>query len=93
MEEQHNLIIFENDDEFFDWCVNPNLVFKKSESGVTYFTWEFTSEYLNALNEGRIFTIKDSDCICKRQAISFHTVTKEVENLKEYTPLLIKMNK
>lgn len=88
----NNIIVFEDDQEFFDFCVDKEL---KIEDGTnnSYITWNFTKSYNDAIKEGKTFMIKDPDSkIAKRKALSFHTITKYVENVVEYSEIFLKLD-
>lgn len=83
-------MFFSSDDEFYNFCVVPVLVTRESTNPNTgetirYFDFDFTYEYLNALKNGVQFIIKDEDSqIFKHGAVSYRTITKPVQNLKQY---------
>ena len=79
-----NIIYFENDDEFYEFCVNPSLKVVEGKNG-HYTDFDFNYAYEKALKEGKRFVIKDEDSqIYKRGFVSYRTVTKKVENLDPY---------
>jgi len=84
-----NIIYFDNDKEFYEFCVIPNLVVNEyidDLGNVKYYTdFDFSSPYLNAIKQGKKFMIMDSDSqIFKHQAVSYRTITKPIENLEQY---------
>lgn len=85
-----NKMFFSSDDEFYKFCVVPVLVTRQSVNGLTgepvqYFDFDFTHEYLTAVSNGVKFIIKDEDSqIYKHGAVSYRTITKPVQNLKQY---------
>ena len=85
-----NKIFFDNDDEFYEFCVNQrlNVVEEKNpETGETeYYTdFKFNQCYIDALAENKTFVIKDKNSqILKRGYVSYRTITKPVENLEQY---------
>ena len=85
--EDNNKLFFKNDDEFYKFCVVPELIIvePESENDVYSTTWEFSNDYKKALEDGKIFVIKDEDSlIFKRGAVSYRTITKNVDNLEQY---------
>ena len=95
MEESNNTIYFESDDEFTEFCVAPYAVVKQSEKGTYYVEGEYSDEYLDCIEQGKTFVIKDEDsvvfdrqCVSKRvsvQGTSRTTLVQlPVENLEEY---------
>lgn len=82
-----NIIAFNNDQEFMDYCICPNVVILRGESGVLYYDINYTDLYNDAINSGTFFVIKDSNSqICKHNAVSLHSITKPISNLKQYNP-------
>ena len=70
MEIKDNVIFFESDDEFTDFCVAPYAIVKTSESGNPYWAGEYSEMYKKYLQQGMIFKIKDEDSVvCKRQCV------------------------
>jgi len=75
-------IFFECDDDFFQFCVNPNVILIESPTG-PYADIDYTDEYKECLNEGFKFVICDPDSkIYKHKCISYRTFSKPVENLE-----------
>jgi len=73
-------IFFDNDDEFYQFCVVPQI---NIVDGVM--TFDLSSAYYNAVNNGCKFIIKDEDSsIFKHQAVSYRTLTQPVKNLVQY---------
>lgn len=85
-----DIIYFNNDDEFYNFAVVPELVVKKGyvehlDRDVYYTDFNFTNNYIDAINAGKSFVIKDPDSkIFKHQSVSFRTECKPVSNLKKY---------
>lgn len=84
-----NIIYFNNDDDFYRFCVVPQLfpVECVDDNGnVSYYTdFDFTYEYKKALEDNMFFMIKDENSnIFKNQCVSYRTITKPVSNLKQY---------
>lgn len=82
---ESNKIYFDNDDAFYEFCVIPNIVLKTSDIGTMYSDFDFSPQYLDAINQGKIFIIKDENSnIYKHGAVSYKTITKPVSNLGYY---------
>ena len=76
---------FDNDDDFYNYCVDPRIVPMKSKEGFYYTTFNFTPQYLSDVNDGVKFVIKDSNSkIFKRQAVCVGLMNKRVQNLEQY---------
>lgn len=83
------IMSFKSDADFFNFCVNPEIVFKEfvDKEGNTrcYYDFEFTKAYSDAVEQDVYFVIEDEDSqIFKHGAVSYRSITKEVENLKQY---------
>lgn len=80
-----NFLVFDNDDDFVNYCVCPNLVVLVTKNGTPYTDFNFTDDYLNAISNGTQIVIKDpASKIQKRNAVSFRSITKPVKNLMPY---------
>ena len=78
-----NTKYFNSDAEFEDFCVAPYAVVKQSERGGLYYTGEYSDEYLECIEKGTKFVIRDEDSkVYKRQC-----VTKRVPVMYEGRPL------
>lgn len=76
---------FENDDEFYAYCVDPRIIPMKLKEGVYYTTFNFTPQYLSDVDNGVIFVIKDVNSkIFKHKAVCVGLMSKRVQNLEEY---------
>lgn len=96
--EEPNVMYFESDEEFTDFCAAPFAVIKTSEKGTMYYyEGEYSDEYKKCLKEGKTFIIKDENsqvfkrkCVTKRVPIAGVRTRKDVaiqlavENLEEY---------
>ena len=81
METKGNIIYFDNDEEFYEFAVIPELVTKDGK----YFDFELSSQYKNALKSGKKFCIKDEDSqILKHAAVSYRTITKDIDSLEPW---------
>jgi len=86
MNTKDNIIYFDSDNEFYDYCVVPELVpvqYIDSEGNEKYYSdFNFTSQYNNAVNNGMRFVIKDEDSqIYKHGCVSYRTISKDIQNL------------
>ena len=89
LDNNDNVMRFKNDEEFFNFCVNPTLVINECGApcieGTYYQTFNFTKDYNDAVNNGKQFMICDENSqIYKRGAVSYKTITKKVNNLVPY---------
>jgi len=89
MEAIDKVIYFDNDQEFYDYAVIPELVpisyIDKSGIEKYYTDFNFTEPYTNAVNDGMIFIIKDEDSqIYKHGGVSYRTIFKEIPNLEPW---------
>jgi len=89
MQAVDKIIYFDNDQEFYDYAVIPELVpiHYTDKSGVErYYTdFNFTPQYNNAVNNGMTFIIKDEDSqIYKHGGVSYRTIYKDVPNLEPW---------
>lgn len=95
-----NIKYFSSDVEFEDFCVAPYAVIKETGSGVLYYTGEYSDEYLECIENGTTFVIRDEDsvvykrqCVCKRVPVMHEgrplgrdvLVQLSVENLEPYS--------
>ena len=84
-----NIIYFNNDDEFFNFCVNPEIVINETTDANgnpgCYYTFNFTDVYNSCIRDGKKFIIMDDNSrIFKNKCVSYRTITKPVENLEPY---------
>lgn len=85
----NNVYYFKNDEEFYNWAINPVIVYKEDYDScgkkIKYFDFELSSEYNDAIKNGISFCIRDKNSqIFKRKAVSYRTITKKIEGLKPY---------
>lgn len=84
------IMYFDNDDDFYNFCVNPKLFARElsvTNNGEKLYSYDFdyTDAYKNALSDNKLFVIKDEDSqIYKHKAVSYRTITKPVKNLEQY---------
>lgn len=96
---QPQKMYFSSDAEFENFCVAPYAVVKESESGIMYVTERYSEEYLQCIEDGVHFVIRDEDsvvykrqCVCKRVPVMHNgqplgrdtLVQLSVENLEPY---------
>ena len=93
---------FASDQEFEDFCVAPYAEIKETADGVMYVSGKYSEEYLECLEDGVRFVIRDEDsvvykrqCVCKRVPVMHNSsllgrdtlVQLKVENLEPYFDL------
>lgn len=84
MERKKNIIYFESDDEFLDYCIIKMPVVRENKH-CKYIDFDFSKEYLKELEKGTRFCIKDENSlITKREAVTFRTESKRIENLEPW---------
>lgn len=109
METIDNIIYFESDEDFEDFCVAPYATIKQSEKGTSYCAGDYSDIYKECVKEGKLFVIKDRNSkVCKRQAVTKRVplndpnsparretvlVQLKVQNMKQWYPLMEKMLK
>jgi len=86
MNTKDNIIYFDSDNEFYDYCVVPELVpvqYIDSEGNERYYnSFNFSSEYNKAIDNGMRFVIKDEDSkIYQHGCVSYRTISKDIQNL------------
>lgn len=80
MEKKKGVIYFDNDKEFEDWALNPELDIVSSE--IPYFTVDYSTAYKEEIDKGTKFCIKDAkSAIFKHKRMSCRTISLPVENL------------
>lgn len=85
-------LFFNSDDEFYKFCVVPEIIPVEyiNQAGETkyYMDFNLSNAYNDAISQGKKFIIKDPNSqIFKRQAVSYRTITKPIQNLEEYFDL------
>lgn len=79
---EDNIIYFNNDNEFYDWAVNPNPVINRSQTGIPYFYFDTTKNYQDALNSGKKFCIKDKNSLIKKRGCCcYRSCVIPIENI------------
>jgi hypothetical protein len=85
MRQEGNTLYFTDDDEFYEWCVIPQLKVCKTPGGILFTDFEFSPQYNDAVLGNMEFIIEDKNSkITKRQHVSYRTNTKKIQNLKQY---------
>lgn len=94
-----NIRYFASDQEFEDFCVAPYAKIKQTDSGVMDVSGNYSEEYLDCIENGVKFIIRDEDSVVyKRQRVSKRVpviyngkpvghdtlVQLEVQNLEPY---------
>ena len=87
--DKYNTIYFDSDEDFYNFAVVPKLeiVSRLDDNGVNYNYTDFnlSTKYYNAINDGMSFVIKDEDSqIFKHGCVSYRTISKPIQNLKQY---------
>lgn len=82
------VMFFNTDEDFFNFAVVPHLYARKCEmddgSAVYCTDYDFSHKYNKAVNDGKVFVIKDPDSqIFKHQAVSYRAITKPIKNLDD----------
>ena len=83
------ILYFDNDDEFYQFCVNPNLIiseYTKDDGNIGYSVdWDFTDLYKDAISKNTKFIIKDPNSqVCKHGKITYRVNTKPINNVELY---------
>ena len=66
-----DIIFFESDEEFTDFCVAPYAEIKKSENGDFYVVGDYSDEYKKCIEQGKKFIIKDENSqVFKRKCVT-----------------------
>lgn len=94
-----NIRYFASDQEFEDFCVAPYAKIKETANGVMRVSGNYSEEYLDCIENGVKFIIRDEDsvvykhqCVCKRVPVMHNgkflgrdaMVQLKVENLEPY---------
>ena len=76
MEIKKNIISFDSDKEFEDFCIAPFGVIEYDQSGLPFWKGLYSDQYTNAIQNGMRFVIKNEDstvykrmCVTKRVPI------------------------
>lgn len=64
------IMFFESDEEFTDFCVAPYAEIKESGKGNPYVAGDYSDEYKRCIEQGKRFIIKDEDSqVYKNQSV------------------------
>ena len=88
IDDKKNIMHFDSDDEFYQFCVVPEIVIvdyiNPAGKNDHYMTFNLSPSYLDAVDNGTRFMIHDPKSqIYKHQAVSYRTCTKPIQNLIE----------
>lgn len=88
IDEENNIIYFDNDQEFYDLCVNPEPVIKTSSRDLNYFDMDFTEWYKSHVDEATKIVILDgkSTILHRGGVVSYRTCSKKI-NAYRVNPL------
>lgn len=96
---KNNVIYFDTDEEFTDFCLAPYAIIEQTDNGILYYTGEYSDEYLRCIDEDKSFIIRDEDsevykhqCVSKRLPVIYNgtsighnaLIQLKVENLEPY---------
>lgn len=71
METKDDVIFFESDEEFEDFCIAPFATIENSEEGGPFIKGDFSEQYMKALKDGKAFVIKSNDSyVCRRKIVT-----------------------
>lgn len=87
-DQANNIIHFDNDEEFYDHCVRPDLIVKTSAKGTLYYDMDFTEWYKSHVNEDTKIVILDgkSTILHRGGVVSYRTCSKKI-NAYRVNPL------
>ena len=88
VDQENNIIYFDNDDELYDLCVSPNLVIKTGPKGNLYYDMDFTEWYKSHVDETtEIVILDDGSTILRRGGVvTYRTCNKKI-NAYRVNPL------
>ena len=67
IDEEKNILYFDNDDEFYEYCVNLDLVVITSDQGTPFSDWFFTEWYQSHVDDAtKIVILDDNSTILRR---------------------------
>lgn len=86
---ENNIMYFDNDDSFSDFCINPVMkvckVISTTGEEILYPDYEFSQAYNDAVDAGVRFCIKDElSRVNKNGLLPVGTSTKRIVNVKRY---------
>jgi hypothetical protein len=69
IDEEKNILYFDNDDEFYEYCVNLDMVAKVRGRCASY-SWDFTEWYYSHVDEEtKIVILDDKSTILRRNGV------------------------
>ena len=88
IDQENNIVYFDNDEEFFDFCVNTELVIKTSAKGTLYYDMDFTEWYKSHVGEATKIVILDShsEILHHGGVVTYRTCNKKI-NAYRVNPL------
>ena len=88
IDQENNIVYFDNDEEFFDFCVNTELVIKTSVKGTLYYDMDFTEWYKSHVDEATKIVILDShsEILHHGGVVTYRTCNKKI-NAYRVNPL------
>lgn len=80
IDEENNIIYFDNDEELYDLCVSPDLVVKTSTKGTMYYDMDFTDWYKSHVDEAtKMVILDDKSTILRRGGVvTYRTCNKKI---------------
>lgn len=88
IDQENNIIYFDNDEEFYDLCVNPDPVIKTGKSVIKCFDMDFTDWYKSHVDEATKIVILDShsEILHHGGVVTYRTCNKKI-NAYRVNPL------
>ena len=89
VDDTDNIMYFDNDEAFADFCIKPALVIFTSKCSDDidrmFADYEFTDAYKNAVNCGKRFCVRDlCSHVNKDGYLSYKAATKKIDNVEKY---------
>ena len=89
IENENNIIFFESDDEFTDFCIAPYAVVKRSSDGTLFVEGQYSDMYKKYIEQGKTFIIKDENSqVYKRQCVNKRVPVK-IDDFPSYDRLTL----
>ena len=89
IENENNIIFFESDDEFTDFCIAPYAVVKRLSDGTPFVEGQYSDMYKKYIEQGKTFIIKDENSrVYKRQCVTKRVPVK-IDDLPSYDRLTV----
>jgi len=78
-----NVMLFNNDNEFIDFCFSPNIkIFKPEGTNIDCYDYPLSDEYYEAIKNNTKFYINQTNSdVKKRKCVYRGLITKPVENI------------